>query len=131
MLPHPGRGQNAVLVGDGVVDEAALLLGDPLDLAQDALRYDVALGHRPQGHVDRTREQAQHPVLGGFRDGPVEGNVRDYRDALLELVHLYRLFDYEQILLRTSEGGQLRRRYVRNLSDFPQLLERELVYVKQ
>src|ERR687896_1838940 len=115
MLSHPGRGQNPVLVGDRLVDEAVLLLGDPLDLWQDDLRYDVAFGQRPQGHVDRTREQAQHPVLGGFRDGSVEGEIRDYRDTLLELVHLYRLFDYEHVLLCASDGGQLCRWYIRNL----------------
>src|ERR687883_33599 len=89
MLPHTRRGQDSVLLGDGLADEAVLLLGDPLDLGQDVFWYDVAFCQRLQGHVDRTCEQAQHPVLGRFRDSSMERDVRDYGDALLELVHLH------------------------------------------
>src|SRR5215217_7882180 len=129
VLPHSRRGQGPVLFGDSLVYKAVLFLGDTLDLGQDILRYDVAFRQRLQGHVDRTSKQAQHPVLGRFRDRLVERDVRDYGDALLELVHLYGPCDHEPVVLRTPDGGQLRSRHVRNPSGFPQLLERKLVHV--
>src|SRR5215211_7532845 len=131
MLPHTSRGQDSVLLGDGLADEAVLLLRDPLDLGQDVFWYDVAFCQCPQGHVDRTCEQAQHPVLGRFRDSSMERDVRDYSDALFEFVHLYRPFDYEPVLLRTLDGVKLLRRHIRNIPCPQPTLKRKLGHVQQ
>src|SRR3712207_8573867 len=51
-------------------------------------RQDVALGQRPDRHVNREHEQAQQPVPGSARDGPVERYVREVSVEVPGLVAL-------------------------------------------